>query len=86
MVEQICPAQGGEGSIVGLEEILIKAVHVTPQGEGLSYAGISSQKEDTAPTFDIVESCLALLKGLGIEDLLGLDVLIKRECFESEPG
>jgi hypothetical protein len=86
VAEQIGPAQGGEGGIVGFEKVLIEAVHVTSEGEGFPYSGVSGQKQDTASAFDIIESGLALFKGLGIEGLLSLDVFIKREFFESEPG
>jgi hypothetical protein len=86
VVEQIRPAQGGEGGIVGFEEILIEVVHIAPQGEGFSYAWITGQKEDAASAFDIIEPCLTFFKGLGIEHLLSLDVFIKREFFKSEPG
>ena len=86
MAEQIRAAQGREGSIVGFEKVLIEAIHVTPQGEGFSHSGISGQKQDAAPTLDIVEPGHGFLEGLRLEDILGLEIFIKRKRFETEPS
>ena len=86
MIQQIRPAQGGKGGIVRFEQVLIEGIHVTPQGESLSHPRISGQKQDAAPAFDIVESCRGLFKGFGLQDILGLEVLIKRKSFQSKPG
>ena len=86
MIQQIRPAQGGKGSIVGFEQVFVQGIHVAPQGEGLSHPGISGQKQDTASAFDIIKPCRGLFKGLGLQDILGLEILIKREPFQSKPG
>jgi hypothetical protein len=86
VVQQIRPAQGGEGGIVRFEKILIEGVHVAPEGEGFSHAGISGQKQDTAPPFDIIEPSHGFLEGFRLEDILSLEILIKRKPFETKPS
>jgi hypothetical protein len=85
VIEQIRATQGGKGGIVGFEKILIEAIDVAPEGEGLSHPGISGQKQDAAPAFDIVKPSHGFLEGLRLEDLLGLEILIKRKRFETKP-
>ncbi len=41
VIEEIGPAQGGQGGIMGGEEIFIQAVDETSQGEGFSHPGIA---------------------------------------------
>ena len=86
MIQQIRATQGGKGGIVGFEKILIEGVHVAPQGEGLSHPGISGEKQDAAPAFDIIEPSHGFLEGLRLEDILGLEILIKRKPFEPKPS
>jgi len=86
MIEQIRATQSGKRGIVGFEKILIEGVYVTPQGEGLSHPGISGEKQDAAAPFDIIEPSYGFLEGLRFEDILGLEVLIKRESFETKPS
>jgi hypothetical protein len=86
VIQEICPAQGGKGSIVGFEQILIESVHVATEGEGFAYPGISGQKQDAAAAFDIVKPGQGFLEGLCFEDILGLEVLIKRKRLEPKPS
>jgi len=86
VIEEIGPAQGGQGCIVGSEEIFVEAVHITSQGECFSHPGISGEKEDASAALDIIEPCQGLIKGLGIQGIEGFDVFVKREPFKTEPG
>jgi hypothetical protein len=86
VIQQIRATQGGKGGIVGFEEILIEGVDVAPQGEGLSHPGVSSQKQDATPALDIIEPSHGFLEGFRFEDILGLEILIKRESFETKPS
>ena len=81
MGEQIGAAQGGQRGIEGLEEVLVEAVHKAPQGEGFAHPGVSGQQQDPAAAFDVIQPGGAFFQGLGIEDILGLDVFIKRELL-----
>jgi hypothetical protein len=86
VIQQIRPTQGGKGGIVGFEKILIEGVHVAPQGEGLSHSGVSGEKQNASPAFDIIEPSHSFLEGFGLEDILGLEILIKRKRFEPKPS
>ena len=86
VIQEIGAAQGREGCIVRFEKVLIQGVHVAPEGEGFPYPGVSGEKQDAAPAFDIIESGHGFLEGLRLEDILGLEVLIKRKTFETKPG
>jgi hypothetical protein len=86
VVEQIGSAEGGKWSIEGLEEILIEAVYEVSEGEGFAHSRVSGEQQDAPSSFDIVQSRDAFFEGVGGEGILGLDVFIKREVFESEPG
>jgi hypothetical protein len=86
VIQEIRPTQGRERGIVGFEKVLIEGIHIAPEGEGFAHPGISGEKQDAAPPLDIVEPGRGFLEGLGLEDILGLEVLIKREPFETKPG
>jgi len=86
VIQEIGATQGGKGGIVGFEKVLIESIDVAPEGEGLSYPGISGQKQDAAPPFDIIEPSHGFLEGFRLEDILGPEILIKREAFQSKPG
>jgi hypothetical protein len=86
VIQQVGTTQSGKGSIVGFEKILIQGVYVAPQGESLSHPGVSGEKQDAAAPFDIIEPSHGFLEGLRFEDILGLEVLIKRESFETKPS
>jgi hypothetical protein len=75
------------GGIVGFEKVLIQSIHVVPEGEGFSHLPPGrGQKQDAAPAFDIIGPSHGFLEGLGLEDILGLEVFIKRKPFETKPG
>jgi hypothetical protein len=86
VIQEICATQGGKRGIVGFKKILIKGIDVASQGEGLSHAGISSQKQDAAPALDIVKPSHGFLEGFRLEDILRLEILIKRKPFEPKPS
>jgi hypothetical protein len=86
VIQEIGATQGGKGGIVGFEQVLIEGVHVAPQGEGFSHAGVSSEKQEAAPPFDIIEPSHGFLEGLRLEDILGLEIFIKRKPFETKPS
>jgi hypothetical protein len=86
VIQEICATQGGKRGIVGFEKILIKGIHVASQGEGFAHPGVSGQKQDAAPAFDIVKAGHGFLEGVGFEDILGLEILIKRKPFEAKPS
>jgi hypothetical protein len=86
VIQEICATQGGKRGIVGFKKILIKGIDVASQGEGLSHPGVPGQEQDAAPAFDIVKAGHGFLEGLGFEDILGLEILIKRKPFETKPS
>jgi hypothetical protein len=86
VIQQIGPAQCGKGGIVGFEQVFIEGVHIASEGEGFSHSGISGQKKDSAPAFDIIESGHGFLEGFGIEDILSLEIFIKRKGLKPKPG
>jgi hypothetical protein len=86
VIQQIGTTQGGKRGIVGFKKILIKGIDVASQGEGLSHPGVPGQKQDAAPAFDIIEPSHGFLEGLRLEDILGLEILIKRKPFEPKPS
>jgi hypothetical protein len=86
VIQKIGATQGGKGGIVGFEKILIQGVHIAPEGEGFAHPRVSGQKQDAAPAFDIIESGHGFLEGFRLEDILGLEIFIKREPFEAKPG
>jgi hypothetical protein len=86
VIEEIGPAQGSQGGVVGSEKIFIESVHIASQGEGFTHAGISGEKQDTAPAFDIIEPSQGLIEGLGVQGIGGFDVFVERETFQAEPG
>jgi hypothetical protein len=86
VIQKIRPTQGRERCIVGFEKVLIQGVYVAPEGEGFTYPRVSGQKQDAAPPFDIIEPSHGFLEGFGLEDILGLEIFIKREPFETKPS
>ena len=71
--------------VKGLKE----AGHVVDEaseGEGFTHAGIAGEEEDAAPAFNVIKTSEAFLKGFGVHGFLGLDIFIKRESFQAEPG
>jgi hypothetical protein len=86
VIEDIGTAEGGKWGVVSFKEIFVEALHIASQGQGFSHPGIPCEEEDAAPSFDIIKSGETFFKGLGIHGLLGFDVFVKREAFESEPG
>ncbi len=86
VIQEIGPAQGGKGGVVGFEKVLIQGIDVAAEGEGFSHPGVSGQKQDAAPAFDIIEPGHGFLEGLRFEDILSLEILIKRKPFETKPG
>jgi len=86
VIQQIGATESGKRGIVGFEQVLIEGVYVAPEGEGLSHSGISGQKQDAAPAFDIIETSHGFLEGLRLEDILSLEILIKRKPLEPKPS
>jgi hypothetical protein len=86
VIQQIGATEGGKGGIVGFKKIFIEGIDVASEGEGLSHAGISGQKQDTAPALDIIKPSHGFLEGFGLEDILSLEILIKRKPFEPKPS
>lgn len=86
VVEQICAAEGGKRGIEGFEEIHVEAVHIATKGDGFAHPRVPCEQQDTPSSFDVLQVGGAFSQGVGVEDVLGLDVFIKREVLESEPG
>lgn len=81
MVEQVGSAQGGEGGVVGFEEIFVEVMDIVSQDEGFSYPRVSRQQHDSTTAFDVVESGCGFFEGFCLEHVLSLEVLIKGEVF-----
>jgi hypothetical protein len=54
--------------------------------QGFTDAGVSGQKQDAAPAFDVLQPGCALFYRVGVQGIAGFDVLVKGEVFEREPG
>jgi hypothetical protein len=86
VIQEVGATQSGKRGIVGFKKILIQGIDVASQCEGLSHPGVPGQKQDATPALDIVKAGHGFLEGLGLEDILGLEILIKRKPFEAKPG
>ena len=86
VIEEIGPAEGGKGGVVGLEEVIVEGVDMVSQGEGFSDARVPCQEQDAASSFDIVKPCHTLFEGLGMESILCFYVFVEGEALEAEPS
>ena len=86
MIQEIGPAESGQGGVDGPEEVLIEPVHIGTQGQGFAHPGIAGEQQDAAPTLDVFQTGEALFQRFGFEEFLGFQVLVERETLEAEPG
>ena len=86
MIEEIRAAEGGKRGIEWFEQILIEAVHITAEGRDFPYPRISCKQQDAPSSFYVFQSGGGFFQGVGLAEVLGFDVFVKREVFEAAPG
>jgi hypothetical protein len=85
VIEEIGPAESGKWGVAGFKKVLVEGIHIASQSQGFSDARVSSEEEDAAAALDIIQAGFGLLECLGIEDVFGFNVFVKRGAFETEP-